>query len=122
MSTVMEVIEGLERTGTGEAKLERMRRYVTERPGVDKEEFVNWVRQEISPVTAAKAKHIASGQPISEIMGVPPPRSKEKEAMDVVGAVKGLVEALAGKKEEKQAEAQALSIGAPKRPVPRREE
>lgn len=120
--TVAEVIEGLALTGTGPAKLERMRLYAErERPGVPKDEFCDWVSRHISAVTAEKARHLAAGRPLDELLGQPPPRSREKEAMDVAKQVERLIDVLAEKKAEGQAEAQALSIGAPRRPSKREE-
>lgn len=118
MSTVLDVIEGLKETGTGEAKIERMQRHAIENPSLEADAFCAWVDREVSPVTARKARHLAAGQPLSELLGVPPPSSREKQAMDVAGAMRDLVEILAEKGQARQAEAQEQGIGAP--PAPRR--
>lgn len=115
------VIEGLEKTGTGEGKLRVARQFLERKPGASGTELVAHLKEQgISPVTLAKAEHLASGKNLDDLLGTPPKQSKEaseERLGKIIGEKLGeAMERLHGTASVKMDEAQALSIGRPQRP------
>lgn len=115
MATGTDVIEGLRKTGTGEAKLAPALALVQEKPNSSAKEVVEALRRAgASEITLAKADHLANGQPIEDILGKPPPHQAEKEAesADLKKAIAKVLNAHTEKVEKEQQQSPKLAKAA----------
>jgi hypothetical protein len=124
MATVHDLIDGLEKTGTGERQLTALRRFAAERPMASAGETVEWMKRErsanlftgktglvyspfvvdtgIGDVTVAKAEHLAAGRPLEDLLGKPPPNY---EGEKMIALAKTVAQAVAEKMDERQQQA-----------------
>lgn len=117
MSFARDIVVGLEKTGTGQAKLAVCRRFVERKPEATGRELIEHLRTEkVSEVTIQKAEHLDSGGSLEDLLGKPPPRSEERAALDIGQQIARLAQALEGRQEDRQADAQAQGIGLPRKP------
>ena len=77
--TAADLIQGLKLTGTSDAKLAAIAE-MGRNPKASATEAARALEEAgVSPVTLAKAKHLAAGQPIEKLLGAPPPNSAESK-------------------------------------------
>lgn len=126
--TANELIEALEKTGTGSGKIDRLRKVVEQDRGLDALSLVGHMRMQGTDQrrggypegTVAKAERLAAGAKIEEFLGVPPPQSKEasEERMArMLGQELGKIMERLGEKTHNGVEAaQELSLGNPQKP------
>lgn len=115
--TGQELIEALERTGTGEKKLEVARRVVREKPGAMADEVLIALAQAqgkggVGEGTVEKARRLMAGVPVSEFLGSPPPNAKENELRTLA---KEVGKAITDQLRDKVDQAQAEGLGLPPR-------
>ena len=80
MATGMDVIEGLRRTGTGEAKLKVGLDFLERNKNASGLEVIEAMRTAgVSPVTLAKADRLAGGTPLSDLLPPPPKHMAEQQ-------------------------------------------
>ena len=108
--TRIELVEALERTGTGAGKLEQARKYLELKPTAMAEEVLANLAgtRGIGEGTVEKARKLMSGVPVSEFLGSPPPNAKESE---VRALGKEIGKVLSEQLQQRYQDAEAAGIG-----------
>ena len=113
--TAEQTIEGLRQTGTRGKNLAILEGWLEQHKSAGGQELIEFMagNNKVSPVTLAKAKHLASGQPIDQLLGKPPP-SLERDGLGKLAQIAETMEKLVvGGHANNQHAAQEAGVGRP---------
>src|ERR1700738_833860 len=124
MATAIEVTDMLEKTGTGEGYLRICQDFCREHHNSSGGELVDHLlqlRQNAmmsgepilgpQPGTIDKARHLAAGRPLSDLMGKPPPRANPFDSTVLASNVSQLIELVRASTEERRVQIQEPAAG-----------